>query len=68
MNGWESGTSGSREDSIQHTAYGQTIKNTGVNREAHDPPRVLVHDQYDPVATQEQRFATKEIESPETIL
>jgi len=56
------------ENAIQHAAYSQTIKDTGVDCKTYDAPRVLVHDHHDPVATQEQQFATKEIESPETIL
>ena len=39
-----------------------------MNCKTHDPPGALIHEDHDPVTAQEQRFATKEIEAPETIL
>ena len=58
----------SGDNSIQHAAYAQAVEDARMNCKTHDPPGALIHDDHDPVTTQEQRFATKKIEAPETIL
>ncbi len=45
------------DNSIQHAAYARAVEVARMNCKTHDPPGALIHDDHDPVTTQEQRFA-----------
>ena len=43
-----------RYDACEHARDGRAIKNAGMDSEAHDPPRNLIHDDHDPMRFQSQ--------------
>ena len=54
--------------SVEHPAECDTISRSGLDAESNDPARVLIHDDQNPVRTQRGRFASEQIDTPETAL
>jgi len=46
---------------------GRTVHITGVHTKADDAPRELIHDHEHPVGLEKNGFATKQINTPETV-
>jgi hypothetical protein len=53
--------------SIKHSTQAHAIDHPAVHPKAHDTTRPLVHHDEHPVGTQDGRFASKEIETPQTV-
>jgi hypothetical protein len=54
--------------SIEHPAQRHAINNAAMDGKPHDATRALVHHDEHPVCAQDGRFASKEIETPQTVL
>ena len=52
----------------ERAADARADQNADMDGEAYDASTALIHDDHDPVASQEQRLAAKEIQAPEAIL
>ena len=52
---------------VEHPTKCATIDRTGMDAEANDPARVLIHDHQDPVGPQHGRFAPEQIHAPEAV-
>ena len=52
---------------LEHAAERFTIDDSGLNSKSNDPPRVLIHHQQYPMCPQSDRFASKQIETPESV-
>lgn len=57
-----------RDDLIEHSAQTRTIDCPGLHGEADDAASELIHHDHHPMRLEGQRFTTKEIDAPETIL
>ena len=53
---------------IEHTAECDTVDHSRLHAKPNDPACVLIHDDQDPVSPQGRRLATKQIDTPETVL
>ena len=53
---------------IEHAAERRTIDYPGLHSEADDAASELIHDDHYPMALEDQRFTTKEIDTPEAVL
>jgi hypothetical protein len=54
--------------SIEHPAQPYAIDDAAMHAKAHDATRALVHHDEHPVCAQDGRFASKQIETPQTVL
>src|ERR1700694_5338 len=54
--------------SVEHSTQPHAIHDAAVYAEAHDATRELVHHHEHPVCTQDGRFASKQIDAPQTVL
>ena len=54
--------------SIEHPAQPHAIHDAAMHAKAHDATRALVHHDEHPVCAQDGRFASKQIETPQTVL
>ena len=52
---------------VEHPTKCDTIDRAGMDAEANDPARVLIHDHQNPVGPQRCRFAPEQIQTPETV-
>jgi hypothetical protein len=52
---------------VEHPTECGTIDGAGMDAEANDPARVLIHDHKDPVGPQRSRFAPEQIHAPEAV-
>jgi hypothetical protein len=53
---------------IEHAAQRRTINDAAVNAEPDNPARKLVHYDQNPMRSQRNRLASKQIETPQTVL
>src|ERR1700757_789877 len=53
---------------LEHSTECQAIDNSALDPESDDSPCVLVHDDQHPVRLQRDRFATEQVEAPQTVL
>jgi hypothetical protein len=53
---------------IEHSAQPDAIHDTTMHGKAHDATRAVVHDDENPVGAQDGGFASKQIETPQTVL
>ena len=52
---------------VEHSTKCHTIDRAGMDAEANDPSRVLIHDEQDPVGPQRGRLAPEQIHTPEAV-
>jgi hypothetical protein len=52
---------------VEHATECDPIDRTGMDAEANDPARVLIHDDLDPVGPQRGRLAAEQIHTPEAV-
>ena len=52
---------------VKHSTECDSMDRTGMDAEANDPSRVLIHDDQDPVGPQRGRLAPEQIYTPETV-
>jgi hypothetical protein len=52
---------------VEHSTKCHTIDRAGMDAEANDPSRVLIHDDQDPVGPQRGRLAPEQIYTPEAV-
>ena len=52
---------------VEHPTKCDTIDRAGMDAEANDPARVLIHDHQNPVGPQHGRFAPEQIHAPEAV-
>jgi hypothetical protein len=52
---------------VEHATECDPVDRAGMDAEANDPARVLIHDDQDPVGPQRGRFAAEQIHTPETV-
>jgi len=57
----------SRNGGVEHPTEGDTIDIPCMYTKANDAPRELVHDHEHPVGIEQNGFATKKINAPETV-
>lgn len=62
------GAAGLGQDASEHAAGRGAVQRAGVDAKADNPARVLIHDDHNPVCLENQRFASEEIQRPETVL
>ena len=55
------------DGAVEHATERGTIDRAGMDAEANDPARVLIHDHQDPVGPQRCRFAPEQIHAPEAV-
>ena len=53
---------------IEHPAQPHAINGAAMHTEAHNATRALIHHNQNPVCAQDGRFASKQIETPQTVL
>ena len=53
--------------SIEHLAQPQAINHAVMYAKAHDPTGALVHHDEHPMGAQDRRFASKQVETPQTV-
>src|SRR5215470_8500571 len=56
------------DGTVEHATECDTIDRAGMDAEPYDPPRILIHDDQDPVGTQRCRLAPEQIHTPEAVL
>ena len=61
-------SAGCGRSSVEHSTQPHAIHRAAVHAEADDAPRELVHHHEHPVCTQDGRFASKQIDAPQTVL
>jgi len=52
---------------VEHSAEGWTVEGHGLDGNADDPARELVHDEQDPVTLEENGFGPEQVQTPETL-
>lgn len=55
------------EGLVEHSAEGWTVDGHGLDGNANDPERELVHDEQDPVTLEETGFGPEQVQTPETL-
>ena len=53
---------------LEHAAKGHPIDNSGLNPKTHNPPRVLIDDDQNPICSQCDGLTSHEIDAPQTVL
>ena len=56
------------DDATEHAVYRGAIQRLGVDGDADNPARVLIHDNHYPMRFQYQRLASEEEQRPQTVL
>ena len=56
------------DDAVEHATECDTIDLAGIDAEPYDSAGVLIHDDQDPVGTQQCRLAPEQIHTPEAVL